>query len=359
MKNTKASRLATALISGLIVIFALLTGWTLIQRRLAAGSAGAAAAGGPGAPRGNAAAGGPGAQAGGANAGGGGGPGGNAQAAAAGAPRGNGPAGGAARNATAVRVTPVALGTIENSVVINGDVLARNQVSIYPTVAGRLAESRRGVGDRVNRGDVVAMIDPSRPGEFYSLSPVVSTISGTVLQAPFSAGDTLSTGSAVYVVGDLSELVVETFVPERFTTAVRQGLAAQVSFEALPGEVFSAAVDEISPVLDPASRTMKIRLRFTGPPDPRVRAGMFATVSLVTSARTNVPVIPRGAVINTYGAWIVFTVNSENIAQRRSVTLGLENETLIEVSGGLEEGERVVTAGQNFLSDQDPVRVIE
>jgi RND family efflux transporter MFP subunit len=253
----------------------------------------------------------------------------------------------------------VVLGTIENSVVINGDVLARNQVSIYPTVAGKLAESRRGVGDRVNRGDVVAMIDPSRPGEFYSLSPVVSTISGTVLQAPFSVGDTLSTGSAVYAVGDLSELVVETFVPERFTTTVRQGLAAQVSFEALPGEVFPAAVDEVSPVLDPASRTMKIRLRFTGPADSRIRAGMFATVSLVTSARSGVPVIPRGAVINTYGAWIVFIVNDEGIAERRSVTLGLENETFIEVSGGLEEGDRVVTAGQNFLSDRDPVRVLE
>jgi RND family efflux transporter MFP subunit len=203
------------------------------------------------------------------------------------------------------------------------------------------------------------MIDPSRPGEFYSLSPVVSTISGTVLQAPFSPGDTLSTGSAVYVVGDLSELVVETFVPERFATAVRQELAAQVSLEALPGEVFPAAVDEVSPVLDPASRTVKIRLRFTGRAEPRIRAGMFATVSLVTNTRANVPVIPRGAVINTYGAWIVFIINDEDVAERRSVVLGLENETFIEVSDGLAEGDRVVTAGQNFLSDGDPVRVIE
>jgi RND family efflux transporter MFP subunit len=203
------------------------------------------------------------------------------------------------------------------------------------------------------------MIDPSRPGEFYSLSPVVSTISGTVLQAPFSPGDTLSTGSAVYVVGDLSGLMVETFVPERFATAVRQGLAAQVSLEALPGEIFPAAVDEVSPVLDPASRTVKIRLRFTGPADSRIRAGMFATVSLVTNTRSNVPVIPRGAVINTYGSWIVFVIGENHAAQRRSVTLGIENETFIEVTGGLAEGDQVVTAGQNFLSDGDPVRIIE
>jgi RND family efflux transporter MFP subunit len=267
------------------------------------------------------------------------------------------------RTATAVRVSPVVLGTIENSVVINGDVLARNQVAIYPTVAGKLAQARFGIGDRVNRGDVVAMVDPSRPGEVYSLSPVISTISGTVLQAPFSPGDTLSTGQAVYVVGDLSTLMVETFVPERFATAARMGLSAQVSLEALPGESFEAVVEELSPVLDPASRTLKIRLGFTGESpnriDPRIKAGMFATVSLVTNSRRDVPVIPRGAVINTYGSWIVFTVDDEGIARRRVLNLGIENETLFEVTAGLDLGERVVSMGQNFLSDGDPVRIVE
>jgi multidrug efflux pump subunit AcrA (membrane-fusion protein) len=72
-----------------------------------------------------------------------------------------------------------------------------------------------------------------------------------------------------------------------------------------------------------------------------------------------VPVIPRGSVINTYGSWIVFTVDDQNIARRREITLGMESETLLEVAGGLEPGERVVTAGQNFLSHGDPVRVVE
>jgi multidrug efflux pump subunit AcrA (membrane-fusion protein) len=270
---------------------------------------------------------------------------------------------GNARNATVVRVTEVAPGTIENSVVINGDVLASNQVSIFPTVAGKLAEVRLAVGDRVNRGDVVAMIDPSRPGEVYSRSPVISTISGTVLQAPFNIGDTLSTQQAVYVVGDLSGLRVETFVPERFVSSIRQGLAAQVRLEAIPGEIFRAEVAEVSPVLDPASRTLRIRLKFaanaSGITDSRIKAGMFATISLVTNTRSNVPVIPRSSVINTYGSWIVFTVDENSIARRREVELGIENEELFEITGGISAGERVVSAGQNFLSDGDPVRVVE
>lgn len=267
--------------------------------------------------------------------------------------------GGAARNAAVVRVTPVAPGTIENSVVINGDVLARNQVLIFPTTAGKLVEMRIGVGDPVKRGQVAAMVDPSRPGENYSRSAVISTITGTVLQAPYSIGDTLTTQSAVFVVGDLSGLRVETFVPERFVSAIRMGLGAQVRLEAIPGEIFHAEVDEVSPVLDPASRTLRIRLRFAGNVDPRIKAGMFATVTLVTNTRANVPVLPRTAVINTYGSWIVFIVDEKNTARRREVEIGVENEELFEILGGVKIGESVVSAGQNFLSDGDPVRVVE
>jgi len=261
------------------------------------------------------------------------------------------------RNATAVRITPVTPGTIEKSVIINGDVLARNQVTIFPTVGGKLVEARLGIGDRVNRGDVVAMVDPSRPGEVYSRSPVVSTVSGTILQAPFNIGDTLTTQSAVFVVGDLSSLLVETFIPERFVAVVRQGLNASLWFEAIPGETFGAEVVEINPVLDPASRTMRIRLRFTNP-DARIKAGMFATISLVTNRRVNVPVIPRMSVINTYGSWIVFIVDENNIARRREITLGIDSEESFEVLGGISMGEQVVSSGQNFLSDGDLVRIV-
>ena len=272
--------------------------------------------------------------------------------------RQGGPGGGSARNATTVRVTPVSTGTIEKSVIINGEILARNQVTIFPTIGGKLVETRLGIGDRVSSGQIVAMVDPSRPGEVYSRSPVVSTVSGTVIQAPFSIGDTLTTQSAVYIVGDLSSLLVETFVPERFVASVRQGMRAQLKLEAIVGESFDAEVIEINPVLDPASRTLRIRMRFVNP-DPRIKAGMFATISLITNRKVNVPVIQRTSVINTYGSWIVFVVDENSTARRREVTLGLENEDFFEILSGLNLGEKVVSAGQNFLSDGDPVRVVD
>jgi RND family efflux transporter MFP subunit len=257
-----------------------------------------------------------------------------------------------------VRIIPVESGTIENSILINGDVLTGRDVSIYPAVAGRLSELRLKVGDTATRGQAVALVDPSRPGEIFSQSPVVSTISGTVTSSPVAAGNTVSTTTAIYTVGDLSNLLVETFVPERYAASVQKGLTAEVSLEAFPGETFTASVDEVSPVLDPASRTLRIRLKFNRR-DSRVKAGMFSQVSLVTQSKTNVKVIPRDALINTYGSYIVFTVDDKNRAARRDVTLGLESERMVEIAGGLELDDKVVVAGQNFLTDGDTVRVVE
>jgi multidrug efflux pump subunit AcrA (membrane-fusion protein) len=355
--SSRAKSIATVIIILLTAICVLLAMWTFTKGRQpgqAQGQAVARGAGNQGEPGGQQ--GGPGQQS---------APRGNAQGGSAGGQTGTSQrqqaTGGAAtgRAAVTVRTEKVILGAIENSVSVSGDVLAAQQVAIYPQTGGRITELRFRVGDSIRRGDVVARVDPSRPGEVYASSPVTSTITGTVLQAPYSVGDTVGTSSAIYAVGDLSSIIVETHIPERFSTSVRLGLQAAASFEALPGERFPMAVNEISPVLDPVSRTLRIRLQFQGLLDPRIRAGMYATVSLVTASRVNVPVVPRASLINTYGDWVVFTVDDANMAHRRVILIGLESEEFVEVASGLEAGEIVVSVGQNFLSDGELVRIVE
>jgi hypothetical protein len=86
---------------------------------------------------------------------------------------------------------------------------------------------------------------------------------------------------------------------------------------------------------------------------------MFGTISLVTNSRRNVPVIPRSGAINTYGNWIAFIIKEDNTVERRYLTLGLEDETTLEVLEGLTVGEIIVSAGQNFLSDGDAIRIVD
>jgi multidrug efflux pump subunit AcrA (membrane-fusion protein) len=260
--------------------------------------------------------------------------------------------------ATAVRVQPVVLGDVRNSVVINGEVLAGTQVSANPTVAGRLTDLNVKIGDSVRAGQLIAYVDPSRPGEVYSKSPVVAAIAGTVLSTPANIGDSVSAQTAIVTIGDLSSIVLETYVPERFSTDLRIGLTAEVGLQAISDERFAAQVYEVSPVLDPVSRTTRIRLRFPNR-DNRIKAGMFATVYLVTKEANNVSIIPRSALINTAGTWICYVANDQSIAERRELTLGLESEDTVEIVQGIIPGEMIVVLGQNFLSDQEPVRIVE
>ncbi|MDR3276675.1 MAG: efflux RND transporter periplasmic adaptor subunit [Treponema sp.] len=269
----------------------------------------------------------------------------------------------------AVRAQPVGLGTVEETLALEGEVQIRTQVAIYPALGGRLSESRFRVGDRVEEGQTIAWVAPaSRPGDFFSPSPVVAPVSGTVLRVPAAQGDTVTVQTPILVLGNLSDLVIAVPVPEQFSAALRRGQTAWVQFTALPGETFGAVVDELSLVLDGENHSLPVRLRFSGGADPRIKAGMSAALSLVTATRTGVPVIPRSSVLYDESSPAVFVVReeglaegrlAEGLAERRNIVLGLAGDTTVEVLEGLDPGELLVTAGQHFLAPGVPVRVVE
>lgn len=344
MGRKRYSSVVNIIIIVFVIIFSVFIVLTISNRRATSGAAANPPQGGAGASQGGA-----GAAQGGAGAAQGG----------RSAPQGAGAAGQASRGTvTAVRVTPVILDTIENNLIINGDVLSSSQQSVFPSVNGTITELRVKVGDTVRRGQTVAVVDPSRPGDLYNTSSITSSASGTVLQVSVNPGDTVSTSTTIIVVGNTSDLFVETFLPERFSVIAKTDMPAVISFEAMPGEIFAATVTELSPVLDPATRTLRIRLKLTMH-DSRVRPGMFATINLVIGSHENVPVVPRSAVINTYGNWIVYIVGANNTAERREIKTGFENDDFIEITSGLVPGERVVTAGQTFLTGGDMVRIVD
>lgn len=274
-------------------------------------------------------------------------------------PPSGGPGAGMARDeALPVRVAEAEPGNIRRYIKVNGGVVAKRRVNVYAAVSGKLVSMEAEAGDFVGKEQVLAYVDPSRPGESYTASPVKASITGTIISVPVNVGDMITPQTALAVIGDLRDLQIETFIPERFVASLRNGQPAEVLFEAFPGEQFSARVTEIDPILDQTSRSLGITLALNRR-DPRVRAGMFASIELTMGSRTAVLTVPRDAVVRYYGETVVYVVDSEGTAHRRSVTLGLEGENNYEILTGLEEGERIVTEGQNFLSDKDHVRVIE
>ena len=67
--------------------------------------------------------------------------------------------------------------TIQKTVLLNGDVVSKTQTSIYPDTSGKVSRLLKQVGDSVKKGEVIAYVDPSRPGSAYVVSPVTATVS--------------------------------------------------------------------------------------------------------------------------------------------------------------------------------------
>lgn len=270
----------------------------------------------------------------------------------------SGQPGGAAARALPVRCKTITLGTIEDFTKLNGDVVSGNETKLYASVAGKLIERRVAVGSTVSRGAVIALVDPSKVGESYLPNPVESTVAGTVLSIPVSQGDTISTNTVIATIGNLSDLKVSVAVPERFLANLRVGSRAEARFDAIPEAAYGARVIEMSPVVDSASRTLEVKLGLERS-DPRILAGMFATVRLVTESRKNVLVVPRSAVGITSTEAYVFVVKADETVERRDVVLGIEAEDAFEVKKGISPGEKVVTEGRSMLSSGDRVRIVD
>lgn len=247
--------------------------------------------------------------------------------------------------------------TVSQFIRINGDVVAEKTVDIFSDTTGEIISINVNVGDYVQKGEILAVVDPSLPGKKYSASNVTSTISGTITAQNYQVGDTISTANAILTVGDLKDLQIETYIPERYVSVVSLDLEAVISFEALGGESFPGTVTEISPVIDTTSRTMEITLTLNEP-DSRIKAGMFSSIRLVTKMSENTLAVPTNAVTSYYDDSVIFVVDAENHVERKIVQLGLTSDEIVEITDGINEGDLIVTQGQSSLSNGSTVRIV-
>lgn len=257
----------------------------------------------------------------------------------------------------AVRVAVVEEGTLEAKTKLNGEVVPRVSVEVLPEVGGTVANIVVDVGDRVGAGDVLAYVDPSRPGTRFQASSVTAPIAGTVTAIYVDTGSTVGATTPVLRIGTLDALEIVVDVPERFVGAISRDTAGTVVFSAFPDQPRSARVARLSPVLDPSSRSKEVAFALSAPWEA-VQAGMFAEVTLVTDRRTDTLTVPVASVVRRANRESVFVVEEET-ARLVPVETGISAEGRVEVLSGLSPGQRVVVEGQNLLEDGSPVRVVE
>ncbi len=259
----------------------------------------------------------------------------------------------------AVTTTTATRGELRDYLEFGGDVNAKSNIDILPDAAGKVAEVRVRVGDTVEKNQVIAYIDPSRPGMKYELSPVKAPIAGTITAVNVVAGSMVSQQLSVGKVSKMEALEIVMNVPERFVSKIKGGQAAYLRFDAYPGEVFPARIIEISPVLDQSSRSMGVKLALTER-DPRIKAGMFARVKLITDTKTSTVKVPAVAIITRFGEDFVFVVEPGEApkVRRQSVKVGIRVDDKAEILEGVTAGDEIVVRGQTLLENGSSINIV-
>ncbi|RKX82512.1 MAG: efflux RND transporter periplasmic adaptor subunit, partial [Spirochaetes bacterium] len=179
----------------------------------------------------------------------------------------------------AVSTTLAVQGEIKDYLELNGDISARSTVDTYADTAGKLKNIYVKVGDAVRKNQIIADVDPSRPGMTFAASPVKASISGTVTEVPRQIGSVITPNLSIARISKMDELQVVIYVAERFISKLKIGLPAVIKSEAYPDIVFEGKIREISPVVDKVSRTVEVKLSLNNTKNKLI-AGMFAKVKL-------------------------------------------------------------------------------
>jgi Cu(I)/Ag(I) efflux system membrane fusion protein len=190
---------------------------------------------------------------------------------------------------------------------------------------------------------IVELVKEGRASEFV---PMLSPVSGTVIEKNVVDGSGVAAGQLLYRIADLSTLWVEAAVYEGDLPLVRVGQRAEVTLTYLPGEVYAATVTWVPPVLQATSRTARVRLELPNP-DAALKPEMYASVEISIPLGEQL-VVPVEAVVMAGRKHVVFVDLGEGRLQPRRLVLGRRTPQGFIVREGLAEGEVVVTSG-NFL----------
>ena len=184
---------------------------------------------------------------------------------------------------------------------------------------------------------------------------VLAPISGTVMQRLVEVGDVVRANDQVFAVADLDPLLARIHVPEKRMREISKGQEARIAVDSVPDRTFVGRIRMISPGVDPQSGTVKVTLEI---PDAAglLKPGMFATVRIVTERHQGALVIPKKALVLETDEDDVF-VFSEGTARRARIQPGFVDGDMVEVVAGLEEGDLVITLGQEGLKEGTRVRL--
>lgn len=214
---------------------------------------------------------------------------------------------------------------------------------LIPRFPGIVREVYKRLGDSVEKGEVLAVVQSNESLERYELR---SQISGTVIKKHVTPGEFVSEKDDVYVVADLGSVWVDLNVYRQDFPLLRVGQT--VVLDAGEGiEPAEGTIDYISPFGAPSTQTMLARVELPNR-EGAWRPGLFVTAEVVVD-EVEVPVAVRTAALQTLRIGPSVFVRIGDLFEARPIDVGRRDATWTEVRSGLEAGDRYASANSFVL----------
>jgi HlyD family secretion protein len=258
---------------------------------------------------------------------------------------------GVAMASEAVRVTAMADGRVEQVYVREGSPVAAGTrlIGLSETL---LREARQSLEVAVKlAGSRLRKATASRAALL-----VTSPATGTVVRVTATAGEAVRAGDELAVIADLSAMELVVDVDELDIAGVRPGMTVQVTVEALDDAVYDGEVIRVALEGDAGDgvSTFPVTIRVANP-DGRLRSGMTAEAVITIERREGVLVVPAEAV-QVRGNSGTVRVLVEGEVMPRLIEVGIVGTRQVEVTGGLQEGDRVALAVEAGAERQQLLR---
>ncbi len=185
-------------------------------------------------------------------------------------------------------------------------------------------------------------------------APFAGVITGKYMNEGEIINPQMPGGRGVVGLMDFSTVKITVRATEIQVHQILPGQRAEVRVDAY-ADVSAGKVYAVSSAADPGSRTFEVQIKVPNQ-DFALKAGMFCRVKIIVNERNNVLTVPVDAILNEEGKHYAFVIESDR-AVKRSVELGLQEGTVVELLSGLYKGEKVVTVGKEMVQDSSRVDV--
>jgi membrane fusion protein, multidrug efflux system len=185
---------------------------------------------------------------------------------------------------------------------------------------------------------------------------VRSPISGMINNIYFEKGQYLNISDPVAEVLQMDRVKVIVGIPESDVNAVSDVEKVDVKFDALDGKIFQAEKYFLSKASDPQARLYNLELAIDNP-DGEILPDMFARADIVKQEKSDSLSVPLYSIIALNNEQVVYVVNDDTV-HTRTIKTGIQEGWWIEVTEGLDAGERVVVIGHRNISDGQTVNVV-